>query len=154
MTDDPRTTSAQLAPSDSAPENSNTPVMGLAATRHLDPFQAPIQLTMNMLTTAMQAIQSKLSSIETKIDSLIAHPIRLPCIFCDSEEHRSSSCTQFPDIVSRSLRLRDRDKCTSCLATAHGICLKKCRNCGEPHHAILCNIKPTSGPPAERHRSD
>ncbi|KAK6036991.1 hypothetical protein COOONC_25504 [Cooperia oncophora] len=50
----------------------------------------------------------------------------------------------------KSFRLRDLNKCISCLAPAHGQCSNKCRSCGGTHHVILCAERTKQGPSHKR----
>ncbi|KAK6032748.1 hypothetical protein OSTOST_01056 [Ostertagia ostertagi] len=100
--------------------------------------------------------KNKIFHLENKIDTILTNTTpRHPCIFCEGDNedgHRSSACSVFPDPIARSFRLRDLNRCISCLAPAHGQCSNKCRGCGGTHHAILCTERSKQGPPQKRQR--
>ncbi|KAK6030033.1 hypothetical protein OSTOST_03841 [Ostertagia ostertagi] len=115
-----------------------------------------LRLTLNLLKYDIQETKNKVFRLENKIDTILTNTTpRHPCIFCEGDNedgHRSSVCSVFPDPIARSFRLRDLNRCISCLAPAHGQCSNKCRGCGGTHHAILCTERSKQGPPQKRQR--
>jgi hypothetical protein len=66
-----------------------------------------------------------------------------PCVFCNNEQHRSSSCSQYSTIDARKTRLRELNLCYHCFRTVHfgQPCEreKKCWKCKGPHNTALCS---------------
>lgn len=147
-----------LVSSDGAPKHDDAPATGLASALHSDTFEVSTRLTLNLIQSSIKDLQDKLASLDSKVDTLLTYTTpRHPCIFCEGDSddgHRSSTCTAYSDTIARSLRLRDLNKCISCLAAAHGTCQQKCRVCGGNHHAILCSERTRPIQPQKRHRAE
>ncbi|KAL7079953.1 hypothetical protein ACQ4LE_000847 [Meloidogyne hapla] len=74
--------------------------------------------------------------------------MKLPCIFCNKFGHYSSSCHQFPDLTTRSMRLRELKRCFLCLKNGHfsNKCPQPttCTFCEQSHPRALCPSLPTT----------
>ncbi|KAK6031593.1 hypothetical protein OSTOST_02253 [Ostertagia ostertagi] len=144
------------ASSESPHKDAPADAPGLASASHPDTFEVSTRLTLNLLKYDIQETKNKVFRLENKIDTILTNTTpRHPCIFCEGDNedgHRSSVCSVFPDPIARSFRLRDLNRCISCLAPAHGQCSNKCRGCGGTHHAILCTERSKQGPPQKRQR--
>ena len=79
-------------------------------------------------TSALHIIQSKTGP---------AHKV-LPCIFCNSTEHRSGKCPKSIKQRTESYTLHGR--CLRCLKKGHLAkkCCVVCKNCWDPYHVFLC----------------
>nr|CAD2194947.1 unnamed protein product [Meloidogyne enterolobii] len=65
----------------------------------------------------------------------------LPCIFCNDESHRSTSCQKYSTGEARQKKLAILKKCIWCFKDAnHNICLAKykCKLCDGTHKDIVC----------------
>ena len=73
-----------------------------------------------------------------------------PCLFCDSNEHISSKCPQYPAVDQRRRRLNDKKVCMICLRADHTTldCTsgKSCNRCNGAHHYLLCSQKGAGKP--------
>uniref|UniRef100_A0A914H1J4 CCHC-type domain-containing protein n=1 Tax=Globodera rostochiensis TaxID=31243 RepID=A0A914H1J4_GLORO len=75
---------------------------------------------------------------------------RLPCLFCAEPDHFSSNCINFPDVPSRSNRLKTLQRCFKCLNPGHFSrqCPNpaRCSNCRGMHPRALCPMAKNSNP--------
>ncbi|KAK5966535.1 hypothetical protein GCK32_007090 [Trichostrongylus colubriformis] len=137
-------------------EDAPADISGVASALHPDTFEVSTRLTLNLLKYDIQEIKNKIFRLDNKIDAVLAkNPPRHQCIFCEGNNedgHRTTACPIFPDAIARSFRLRDLNKCISCLAPTHGNCSHKCRFCGGAHHAMLCSERSKSGPSQKRQK--
>ncbi|KAL6731513.1 hypothetical protein Aduo_002368 [Ancylostoma duodenale] len=96
---------------------------------HSDTFEVS-RLNLNLRKASIKKIQTKFFAIGGNVDTVLANSApRHPCIFSDLSNdngHRTTICPQHSDPIPRTLRLRNLNKCVSCLAATHGSCNQKC----------------------------
>ena len=66
------------------------------------------------------------------------------CVYCDSNEHKSSECDKLKEVSERRESLKTNQLCYNCTGKGHGVgaCKSRsCGNCGERHHTSLCPKK-------------
>lgn len=68
---------------------------------------------------------------------------KLPCLFCESTDHRSNDCSF--DLMQRKQCLRQQGRCFVCLRKNHWSTecqsKKSCTQCKQKHHWLICNAK-------------
>uniref|UniRef100_A0A914GX00 CCHC-type domain-containing protein n=1 Tax=Globodera rostochiensis TaxID=31243 RepID=A0A914GX00_GLORO len=73
----------------------------------------------------------------------------LPCLFCEDPNHYSATCKKFPDLPSRTARLRGLNRCFKCMKEGHQSrqCPypARCTGCHGPHPRALCPHHATAG---------
>jgi hypothetical protein len=78
------------------------------------------------------------------------------CSLCDHIGHRPSQCPKYPTAGARRRRLAEQNRCVNCLFQGHNVeqcdSDKRCLNCGEKHHFIICSAL-EKAPPQQKHLS-
>ena len=66
------------------------------------------------------------------------------CVYCDSNDHKSSECDKLKEVSERREFLKTNKLCYNCAGKGHGVgaCKSRsCGNCGDRHHTFLCPKK-------------
>ena len=93
---------------------------------------------------SVAAVADKLQSMEGQRATMVGqHVPKLSCVFCSDEQnsngHASGRCQQYPDVVTRALRVAALALCKQCLKARHEhTCNFKCNICQADHNTLLC----------------